>query len=164
MHKFSVRLIVLVVLPFLFSFRNSEVITGEKLTAADTSALFVCTVDDKPMVIKNFNAYMRTVTGGYRQLSLSNDRFSKFFLIKPEVTEIKLGSNALKQVVIHYTDPANLNLYKPHSGVLRIKVLDENKKVLSGEFEMELTCKNNPSKKIKIKNGKLINIPIVYLQ
>mgnify|MGYP007082185890 CR=1 FL=1 len=164
MHKFSVRLIVLVVLPFLFSFRNSDANLSEHLTAADTSGLFVCTIDDKPMVIKNFNAYMRTVTGGYRQLSLSNDRFSKFFLIKPEVAEINLGAASMQQVVIHYTDPANFFLYKPQSGVLNIKVLDENRKVLSGEFEMELTCKNNPAKKIKIKNGKLINIPIVYVQ
>lgn len=152
------RLLFLVACLFIsFSFKSRI----ENGTASD--GVFTCIIDDKPFQLKGVKAYMRTVTGGYRQLSLSNDRFSKFFLIKPEAKSIPLGNPATKEAVIYYTDPVNLNVYKPFTGYLNIKTLDEDGKVITGEFEMEMECKTNQNKKIKIKQGKLVNIPIIYL-
>jgi hypothetical protein len=128
----------------------------------DSAGIFSCTINDKPYVIHGINAEMRTVTGGFKQLSLSNDLFTSFFFINPSTKEIDLTPAQRREAVVRYTNPINLNLYLPEKGMVKIEVLDEKAKILSGAFEMELIPKSQSGKKIKITNGKLINIPIIY--
>ena len=137
-----------------FSPKNPEIF--------DSAGVFSCTINDKPYIIHGINAEMRTVTGGFKQLSLSNDLFTSFFFINPSAKEIELTPAQKREAIVRYTNPVNLSLYLPEKGIVRIEVLDEKAKVLSGAFEMELIPKNQSGKRIKITNGKLINIPIIY--
>ena len=129
----------------------------------ETKGTFSCYINDKPFILEGVNARMRTVTGGYKQLSISNDMFTSFFFINPEAKEFQLKPSTKKEAVVRYTNPVNLNLYYPFNGVVKINVLDENVKTLSGEFEMELMPKEGiTGKRIKVTQGKFINIPIIY--
>jgi hypothetical protein len=129
---------------------------------SESTGIFSCTINDKPYVIHGISAEMRTVTGGFKQLSLSNDLFTSFFFINPTTKEIELTPAQKREAIVRYTNPVNLNLYYPEKGIVKIEVLDEKAKVMSGAFEMELVPRSQPGKKIKITNGRLINIPIVY--
>ena len=146
---------------FLMVLTLSSARFKETSPSIDNTGVFRCIIEDKPFVINGIYAVMRTVTGGQRQLSLSNDRFSKFFLITPSEKSIELGNAKNREAVVYYMDPVNMTVYKPQTGSIKINKLDESLKVLSGEFEMELTS-TITGKKIKIKDGKLLNIPIVY--
>jgi hypothetical protein len=126
------------------------------------SGEFSCIINDKPFIIHGLHAEMRTVTGGFKQLSLSNDLFTSFFFINPSTKEIELSAAKKREAVVRYTNPTNLSLYYPEKGIVKIEKLDEAAKLLSGQFEMELITKDQAGKRIKITNGKLINIPIIY--
>ena len=141
---------------------SGRICSPKKPEIFDSAGIFSCTINDKPYVIHGINAEMRTVTGGFKQLSLSNDLFTSFFFINPTMREIELTTAQKRDAIVRYTNPVNLNLYYPEKGSVRIEVLDEKAKILSGAFEMELIPKSQSGKKIKITNGKLINIPIVY--
>ena len=155
--KRSTLILPLVIL--IFTFSSFSVTNIEK---AVPTGIFSCTINDKPFIINNIHAEMRVVTGGYKQLSLSNDLFTSFFFINPVVKEIKLNQGQKREAIVRYTNPSNYNLYLPENGTVRIDILDENSKILTGEFEMDLIPKEKAGKKIKITNGKLVNIPIVY--
>lgn len=129
---------------------------------AESEGVFSCMINDKPFVIHGIHAEMRTVTGGFKQLSLSNDLFTSFFFINPKKKEIALTPSQKREAVVRYTNPVNLNLYYPEKGSVTIEVLDETAKILSGEFEMEMSARSESGKKIRITNGKLISIPIIY--
>lgn len=126
------------------------------------SGVFTCLINDKTYTIQNMKARMRTVTGGSKQLSLSNDLFTSFFFINPVAGSFELSSPKKKDAIVRYTNPSNLGLYYPDHGVVKINTLDQRTNVLSGEFEMELTPRDLQGKKIKVTQGKFINIPIVY--
>ncbi|HEX8545583.1 MAG TPA: hypothetical protein VF691_01400 [Cytophagaceae bacterium] len=129
----------------------------------EVKGTFSCYINDKPFILEGVNARMRTVTGGYKQLSISNDMFTSFFFINPEAKEFQLKPSNKKEAVVRYTNPVNLNLYYPNTGIVKINVLDEKIKTLSGEFEMELMPKEGVTgKKIKVTQGKFLNIPIIY--
>lgn len=145
----------LVLLILLTSFKSKD--------KTEANGTFSCYINNKPYILNGVNARMRTVTGGYKQLSISNDMFTSFFFINPEAKEFQLKPSSKKEAVVRYTNPVNLNLYYPYNGVVKINVLDENVKTLSGEFEMELLPKDGVvGKKIKVTQGKFINIPIIY--
>ena len=152
---------------FILLFLGVAIITFASFLSLDkpstiTTGIFSCAINDKPYIINNIHAEMRVVTGGFKQLSISNELFTSFFFINPSAKEMVLAPTQTREAVVRYTNPSNYNLYLPESGVVRITILDETSKILTGEFEMELIPKEKNGKKIKITNGKLVNIPIVY--
>src|SRR5574339_470548 len=62
-------------------------------------------INDKIQNIDNLKAVLRTTTGGRKQLSLSNDRFVKFFFINPQVKEFDLASIESNNAIIRYNEP-----------------------------------------------------------
>lgn len=124
--------------------------------------VFTYMVNDKVFTLENMTAVIRTTTGGKKQLSLSNDRFVKFFFIDPQVKNFDLSTTASKDAIVRYNEPGTNNIYVPKSGHVTISKLDENSKMLSGEFEMELWIPGK-DKIIKIKKGQF-NCPIVILR
>lgn len=123
--------------------------------------IFSFTLNNKPFVIEGITAKLRTVTGGYKQLSLSNDLFTSFFFNNPTAKTFELTLAANKEAVIRYTNPANLITFYPEKGKINISTLDNASHIISGDFELEMYQKDQPAKKIKITNGKFINVPIV---
>jgi hypothetical protein len=124
--------------------------------------VFTYMVNDKVFTLENMTAVIRTTTGGKKQLSLSNDRFVKFFFIDPQVKNFDLSSSSSKDAIVRYNEPGTNNIFVPRSGHVTITKLDENSKMLSGEFEMELWIPGK-DKIIKIKKGQF-NCPIVVLR
>lgn len=137
----------------------SSFISNSHSISNETAGIFSCKINGKPFIIKNMKANLRTITGGHKELSLSNDKFSTFIFINPSKKNIDLGSNN-REAYVRFVEPGIHELFKPQNGIIKIEKLDEVELILSGVFEMEMALKNNPSKKIKITEGKLINIPI----
>ncbi|WMJ74425.1 hypothetical protein RCC89_14805 [Cytophagaceae bacterium ABcell3] len=123
------------------------------------SGVFSCKINGKPFIIKDMKANLRTITGGHKELSLSNDKFSTFIFINPAEKQIDLSTKG-REAFVRYTEPGVNDLFRPNSGVIKIVTLDEENLVLSGEFEFEMSLGNNQSKKVKVTEGKMINIPI----
>jgi len=124
--------------------------------------VFTYMVNDKVFTLENMTAVIRTTTGGKKQLSLSNDRFVKFFFIDPQVRNFDLSTAASRDAIVRYNEPGTNNIYIPKSGHVTISKLDENSKMLSGEFEMELWIPGK-DKIIKVKKGQF-NCPIIFLR
>lgn len=128
----------------------------------EPQGIFTCLINDKPFKIEKITASMRNITGGERQLSLSNDRFIKFMFLNPTPGTINLTQPG-RAAYIRYEDPASTVVCKPKTGFVNLLQIDEEQKTLSGDFEMELVMNiNGGQKTIKVTKGKLINIPIVY--
>lgn len=151
-----VSLILLSAFISLSGFQNS---TSENTP----KAVFTYMVNDKVFTLENVKATMRNTTGGRKQLSLSNDRFVKFFFINPEIKNFDLSTIEAKQAIIRYNEPGTNFVYQPKTGFVKINNLDENTKVLSGEFEMELILPGK-EKVIKVKKGQFTNVPIVFVR
>jgi hypothetical protein len=123
--------------------------------------IFECTVNGKAAVIKGIQAKFRTITGGYKQLSLSNDKFDSFVFINPSVQKFELQEKDNRKAYVRYIEPGTERIYKPLKGYVEIQTLDLEKGVISGVFEMELINHEGAEKKIIVKNGKFVNIPII---
>ncbi len=154
--KLFVSLSLISVLFFSFS-------TKSQTQVSQDSGVFSCYINGKPFVVDSMKASIRKITGGEKQLSLNNERFVKFAFMNPSAKNINLESSNIREAYIRYEDPASSAVGKPVKGFINITSLDEEKKVLSGEFEMEIKVSvNNTSKILKITNGKFSNIPIVF--
>jgi len=127
------------------------------------SGVFTYMVNDKVQTMENVKAYMRNTTGGRKQLSLSNDRFVKFFFINPTAKHFDLSSMEAKEAIIRYNEPGTNFVYYPQKGFVNINTLNDSTKVLSGEFEMDMTMPGK-DKVIHITKGKIINVPIIFVR
>lgn len=125
------------------------------------NGIFSFTLNNKPYIIEGITAKYRTVTGGYKQLSLSNDLFTSFFFNNPTAKIFEFTSQRNKEAIVKYTNPSNLITFCPEKGKINITVLDNQAHLVSGEFELEMYQQDQPTKKIKITNGKFINVPIL---
>jgi len=149
--------IVILLVSYLFLSFSPKLIQEEEV-----SGVFSCYINGKPFVVDGMTASLRKITGGERQLSLYNDRFVKFAFMNPSMRSIDLEKSSVREAYIRYEDPASSATGKPIKGTVTILNLDEEKKVLTGEFEMELSVTvNNATKILKVTNGKFLNIPIV---
>lgn len=129
---------------------------------SDEKGVFSCYINGKPFVADGMIASLRKITGGEQQLSLYNERFVKFVFMNPTARTIDLESSTIREAYIRYEDPASSAMGIPVKGFVNILNLDQENKVLSGEFEMELKVKlDNTTKILKVTNGKFLNIPIV---
>lgn len=155
-NRFYTYSILLVSLSF-FGFQEKNI------NSQNSSGVFTYMVNGKVFTMENMKAYLRTTTGGRKQLSLSNDRFVKFFFINPQPQKIDLSTNEAKQAIIRYNEPGTNLVYKPKKGFINIESLDDNNKTLSGEFEMDMILEGK-DKIISITKGKLINIPIIAIR
>src|SRR5688572_28954271 len=63
----------------------------------DATGVFTYMVNDKVFTLEHMTATLRTTTGGKKQLSLSNDRFVKFFFIEPKVKDFNLAGQTTKE-------------------------------------------------------------------
>ncbi len=142
----------------LISFLNISFISKE---APASKGIFSFTLNNKPYVIEGISAKMRTVTGGYKQLSLSNDLFTSFFFNNPTAKSFEFTATRNREAVVKYTNPCNLLTFNPEKGKINISSLDNTTHLISGNFELEMYQTDQPSKKIKITNGKFVNVPIV---
>lgn len=127
---------------------------------------FTYYINDKPFVIEGITASYRKITGGEYQLSFSNDRFVKFTFMNP-VHEAKIDlSQQSRAAFIRYEDPATSLIGKPSNGFVLLDKIDESNKVVSGSFEMALAVimPDGSIKNIKISQGRLNEIPVVYKQ
>jgi hypothetical protein len=149
--------------PFIFISLSFSGFQEKKINSPSSSGVFTYMVNDKVFTMENMKAYMRTTTGGRKQLSLSNDRFVKFFFINPQPKKIDLSTNEAKQAVIRYNEPGTNFVYRPKNGFVNIESIDDNNKTLTGEFEMEMILEGK-DKVIRITKGKLINIPIISIR
>ncbi len=147
----------LILIPMVFSGFQ------EKTFPVMSPGVFSYMVNDKVFSMDNVKAYMRTTTGGRKQLSLSNDRFVKFFFINPEPKKFDLSTKESKQAIIRYNEPGTNFVYRPKNGFVNIQALDDGNKTVSGEFEMEMVLEGK-DKVIRITKGKLINIPVIYVR
>src|SRR5690242_14849347 len=95
-------------------------------TVSEETGVFTFMVNDKVFTLDNMTAVLRTTTGGRKQLSLSNDRFVKFFFIDPKVKDFDLASQASKEAIVRYNEPGTNNIYLPKSGFVKILKLDES--------------------------------------
>lgn len=83
--------------------------------------------------------------------------------MNPTTKSITLEASTKREAFIRYEDPASNAIGIPVKGFVSLTMLDEENKVLSGEFEMEVQLTLGTTKKLlKITNGKFSNIPIVY--
>ena len=154
------KLSLILLLPALilqsFIFKQSS---SDSETATPSFSYFV---NDKIQNIDNLKAVLRSTTGGRKQLSLSNDRFVKFFFINPEEKEFDLSSQQAKTAIVRYNEPGTNFIYSPRNGRIKITNLDESTGMLSGDFEMDLTMPGK-DKVIKVTKGKF-NLPLVVLR
>ena len=148
---------LLLILALLFTIHASFT-TKEPVS---TKGVFSFTLNNKPYIIEGITAKLRTVTGGYQQLSLSNDLFTSFFFNNPIAKSFELTTSTSREAIVRYTNPGNLLTFYPEKGKITISSLDNITHLISGDFEIEMYQKDQPSKKIKITNGKFINVPIV---
>jgi len=154
--KGSFLIFIISVLFLSFTLKTSS-------TTTDDSGVFSCYINDKPFVVESTTASIRKITGGEKQLSLNNERFIKFSFLNPSSKNIDLSSSTVREAFIRYEDPISSSVGIPVNGYINITNLDEEKKVLSGEFEMEIKMNvNNTTKILKITKGKFSNIPIVF--
>lgn len=133
---------------------------------ADTldQGAFVCKVNGREMILKDAKAKYRTITGGHKQLSLSNDKFEAFVLLNPVERKIALSESNNREVYVRYVEPGTDKIYKPLNGFVDIQKLDLEKGIVSGVFEMVLINRQGAEKKITVTNGKFENIPINELK
>jgi hypothetical protein len=127
---------------------------------------FTYFINGKPFVIEGITGSYRKITGGEYQLSFSNDRFVKFTFMNP-VQESKIDlTQQSRAAFIRYEDPSTSLIGKPAGGFVKIDKIDENNKVVSGTFEMNLRVILNDGsiKNINISEGRLNDIPIVFKQ
>ncbi|MCU0415905.1 MAG: hypothetical protein MUE33_01855 [Cytophagaceae bacterium] len=127
---------------------------------------FVCIINDKPFIIENMKANFRKITGGEIQLSFSNDRFVKFTFLNPTVNNRIDVSVPGRNHYIRYEDPSTSLVGKPKQGYVLLSKLDELNKVVSGEFELQISVQmsDGNEKLIKVSQGKLYDIPIEFRQ
>ncbi len=148
----------LLVSVLFFSFSSNHT-----TNVSEGAGVFSCYINDKPFVVDSITASIRKITGGEKQLSLNNERFVKFTFMNPSAKNINLSSSTIREAYIRYEDPASNAMGVPVKGYINIISLDEENKVLSGEFEMEIkVIVNNNPKILKITKGKFSNIPIVF--
>jgi hypothetical protein len=152
--KGCISIFLISVLFFSFSLKTTKITPEE-------SGVFFCYINDKPFVVDSMTACIRKITGGGKQLSLNNERFVKFAFMNPSTKNIDLASSSVREAFIRYEDPASSASGIPVKGYINITSLDEENKVLSAEFEMEIKVENSP-KTLKITHGRLTNIPIVF--
>ena len=127
---------------------------------------FTYFINGKPFVIEGITGSYRKITGGEYQLSFSNDRFVKFTFMNPiQQSKIDLTQQS-RAAFIRYEDPSTSLIGKPAGGFVQIDKIDENNKVVSGSFEMNLRVilADGSIKNIAISEGRLNEIPIVYKQ
>lgn len=141
----------------LTSFKFSDNGTSE---SQSSEGVFICNVNGKEVFLKGAKAQFRTITGGHKQLSLSNDKFEAFVFINPAVKKVELEEKNNRQVYVRYIEPGTDKVYKPSTGFVDIQSFDLEKGLVSGVFEMVLINRDGPEKKITVKNGKFENIPI----
>jgi len=131
-------------------------------TSEKNVPVFKCIVNNKAYEYTGLKAYMRVITGGYKQLSLYNDLFSKFCFLNPSTKEIAVSGS--HEAIIRYVEPGTNNTYYPTTGKVTIKSLDLTSNLVSGEFELELHSKEHPERVISVTKGQFSNIPIEVLQ
>jgi hypothetical protein len=152
---------ILISLIFLSgSFTSPKVILHTNKSEAQW--VFTYVVNGKIFTIEGIKAYMRNTTGGRKQLSLSNDRFTKFFFINPAIKNFDLSTAEAKEAIVRYNEPGTNFIYVPSNGYVNIKNLDEETMTLSGEFEMELVM-SGKEKVIRITKGQFV-VPIVFIK
>ena len=147
--------VVLLLVMTSFKFSDNRTAAGQS-----SEGVFICNVNGKEVLLKGAKAQFRTITGGHKQLSLSNDKFEAFVFINPEVRKVELQEKDNKKVYVRYIEPGTDKVYKPSTGFVDIQSFDLEKGVVSGVFEMVLINRDGPEKKITVKNGKFENIPI----
>ena len=128
--------------------------------------VFTCIINDKPFVIEGLTASMRKITGGETQLSFSNDRFIKFTFLNPvQASKIDLSQQS-RAAYIRYEDPSTSLICKPATGFVQLDKIDETNQLVSGTFEIMLTVimPDGKPRNIKVTQGKLVDIPIVFKQ
>lgn len=154
--KAFISLLLVSVLFLSFSTKSSHQIAQDK-------GVFSCYINGKPFIVDSMKASIRKITGGEKQLSLNNERFVKFAFMNPSAKNINLESSNIREAYIRYEDPASSGVGVPVKGYINIINLDEQNKVLSGEFEMEIKVTVGTSSKIlKVTEGRFSNIPIVF--
>lgn len=130
---------------------------------ANGGGLFIYQVNGKIFKMENVKAYLRNTTGGRKQLSLSNDRFVKFFFINPTSKNFDLSTPAAKEAIIRYNEPGTNNVYSPKAGHVNIMNMNDTAKFISGDFEMEMAMPGS-DKVIKITQGQIVNVPVVFVK
>lgn len=123
--------------------------------------MFSCNFNGKDIFLKGLKAEYRTITGGFKQLSLSNNKFSSFVFIDPAEKTIILSPTSNREAFVRYKEPGTDKVFKPIEGQVHITSLDMKNKVVSGSFEMVLVNNDGSNTKIKVSSGKFHNIPIV---
>jgi hypothetical protein len=141
-------------------FIEKDVVSNSEI---GNKGIFTYMVNNKKFTMENVKAYMRNTTGGRKELSLSNDRFVKFFFINPSAKNFDLSTPASRTAIIRYNEPGTNYVYYPKTGFVNIKNLNDSTKVLSGEFEMEMVMQGK-DKVIRITNGEIINVPILFIK
>jgi hypothetical protein len=154
--------IYIIAVAFLISAFNFK----EKASFCNSTydGIFRCFINDKPHELSGQKGYMRSITGGKTQLSLYNNLFTKFSFFNPTIKTIQLDPVTTKEVIIRYIEPGTNHIFLPLNGTVTIKSLDLEKKVLSGEFEMELIIKTGKTRTIKVNRGQFINIPFEVIK
>lgn len=150
---------ILIALTFLSGSFKPKSILDEKNQA---TGVFTYMVNGKIFTIEGIKAYMRNTTGGRKQLSLSNDRFTKFFFINPTIKNFDLSTLEAKEAIVRYNEPGTNFIYSPTKGYVNIKNLDEDSLTLSGEFEMEMVM-TGKDKIIRITKGQF-TVPIIFIK
>ncbi|HEY8402416.1 MAG TPA: hypothetical protein VIK89_14205 [Cytophagaceae bacterium] len=136
--------------------------SGTVSNSSEKKGVFSCFINDKPFVIEGVTASMRNITGGGKQLSLSNDRFIKFAFFNPIEKTINVTQKT-KEAYIRYEDPATRQIAVPSGGFVTLTVLDEQNGLVSGTFELQMLMgEKGKEKLLKITNGKFENVPIVH--
>lgn len=148
----------------LVTFFTFIVLTASSFTSEiqNNPGTFTCMVNDKPFMLENVKATRRNTTGGRIQISLSNDRFVKFFFIDPKVKDFDLSGTEAREAIIRYSEPGTGLIYSPKSGHVTITQLDEHSRTISGTFTMELTIPGK-DKVIKVTKGEF-TVPIVAVR
>lgn len=145
---------------------SSSFVSTNPSPSINKKGTFTYYINDKPFVIEGITASYRKITGGEFQLSFSNDRFVKFTFMNP-VHESKIDlSQQSRAAFIRYEDPSTSLIGKPSNGFVLLDKIDESNKVVSGSFEMALAVimPDGSIKNIKISQGRLNEIPVVYKQ
>lgn len=154
--KAFISLLLVSVLFLSFSNKSRKQVSQSK-------GIFSCYINGKPFIVDSMKASIRKITGGEKQLSLNNERFVKFAFMNPSAKNINLESSNIREAYIRYEDPASSAVGVPVKGFINIISLDEENKILSGEFEMEIKMMvGGNSKILKVTEGKFSNIPIVF--
>lgn len=139
-------------------------LTFSAFTSDSNEGAFLCKLNGKELLLKDAKAKYRTITGGFKQLSMSNDKFEAFVLINPQIGKVNLSEHNNREAYIRYIEPGTDKIYKPLSGFVNVQNLDLENGIVSGEFEMVLVNRQGAEKKITVSNGKFQNIPINHIK